>query len=60
MWDRRDQVPDVVIFAGDREWGTGTLAVAGPLPEVTAWLTGRTMGEGLRADGPLPRLAPWL
>jgi maleylpyruvate isomerase len=60
MWDRRDQVPDVVVFAGDREWGTGALAVAGPLPEVTAWLTGRSSGEGLQADGPLPRLAPWL
>jgi maleylpyruvate isomerase len=60
MWDRRDQIPDLAVFAGDREWGTGALAVAGPLPEVTAWLTGRTAGEGLRADGPLPQLAAWL
>ena len=60
MWDRRDQVPDVAVFAGDREWGTGALAVAGPLPEVTAWLTGRSPGTGLEADGPLPALAAWL
>ena len=59
-WDRRDQVPDVAVFAGDREWGTGALAVAGPLPAVAAWLTGRAAGGGLRADGPLPVLAPWL
>ena len=60
MWDRRDQVPDVAVFAGDREWGTGSLAVAGPLPEVTSWLTGRSTGAGLSADGPLPALAAWL
>jgi len=60
MWDRRDQVPDVVLFAGDREWGTGSLAVAGPLPAVTAWVTGRSRGDDLTADGPLPSLAAWL
>jgi maleylpyruvate isomerase len=60
MWDRRDQVPDVAVFAGDREWGTGSLAVAGTLPAVTAWLTGRSDGAGLEADGPLPSLAAWL
>jgi maleylpyruvate isomerase len=60
MWDVRDEVPDVVVFAGDREWGTGALAVSGSLAEVTAWLTGRSSGEGLSADGPLPQLAPWL
>jgi maleylpyruvate isomerase len=60
MWDRRDAVPDVVIFAGDREWGTGALAVSGPLPAVTAWVTGRGSGAGLQADGPLPQLPAWL
>ena len=60
MWDARDVVPDVAVFAGDREWGTGALAVAGSLPAVTAWLTGRSAGEELQADGPLPALAPWI
>ncbi|MFQ1003861.1 maleylpyruvate isomerase family mycothiol-dependent enzyme [Modestobacter sp. SSW1-42] len=60
QWDARDTVPDVALFAGDREWGTGALAVAGTLPAVTAWITGRSDGAGLQADGPLPTLAPWL
>ena len=60
MWDIRDSVPHVALFAGDREWGTGALAVAGTLPAVTAWVTGRSTGEDLRSDGPLPALAPWL
>ena len=60
MWDRRDQVPDVVVFAGDREWGTGTVAVSGPLPAVTGWLTGRSRGEGLEADGGIPEVPAWL
>jgi maleylpyruvate isomerase len=60
MWDVRDEVPDVVVFAGDREWGTGSLAVSGSLAEVTAWLTGRSRGEELQADGELPQLPAWL
>ena len=59
QWDARDVVPDVAVFAGDREWGTGALAVAGSLPDVAAWLTGRGTGEALQADGPLPSLAAW-
>jgi maleylpyruvate isomerase len=58
-WDTRDAVPDVALFAGDREWGTGALAVAGTLPAVAAWITGRGDGADLQADGPLPTLAPW-
>jgi maleylpyruvate isomerase len=60
MWDARQQVPDIAVFAGDREWGSGALAVAGTLPAVVAWLTGRSTGEGLQADGPLPALEVWL
>ncbi len=60
MWDRRDQGPDVVVFAGDREWGTGAVAVSGALPEVTAWVTGRSDGAALTADGALPELPAWL
>jgi maleylpyruvate isomerase len=59
-WDRTDRVPDVVVFADDREWGTGSLAVSGSLPDVAAWLTGRSGGDGLRADGDLPTLPTWL
>ncbi|WP_369134118.1 maleylpyruvate isomerase family mycothiol-dependent enzyme [Modestobacter sp. I12A-02662] len=59
-WDAADRTPDVVLFAGDREWGTGALAVAGPLAAATAWVTGRDAGEDLQADGPLPTLAPWI
>ncbi len=60
MWQRRDAVPDVAVFAGNREWGTGELAVAGSLAAVTAWLTGRSQGEELAADGPLPQLPRWI
>lgn len=60
MWRMRDQEPDVVVIAGDREWGRGPLAVAGPLPAVTAWLTGRSTGQDLKADSALPKLAAWL
>jgi maleylpyruvate isomerase len=60
VWDGRGEAPDVVLFAGDREWGTGALAVAGALPDVTAWVTGRSAGQGLTADGPLPTLPAWL
>jgi maleylpyruvate isomerase len=60
VWDRRGESPDVVVFAGDREWGTGSLGVAGALPAVTAWVTGRGTGDGLTADGPLPALPAWL
>jgi maleylpyruvate isomerase len=59
-WDRNDVIPDVTIFVGDRDWGTGELAVQGSLPDVAAWVTGRSRGEGMRADGPLPELPPWL
>jgi len=59
QWTARGAVPDVVVFAGDREWGAGALAVAGSPADVAGWLTGRAAGEGLRADGPLPDLAHW-
>jgi maleylpyruvate isomerase len=60
MWDRRDEVPDVTVLAGERDWGTGAVSVAGSLPAVTAWLTGRAAGDDLSADGPLPAPAVWL
>jgi maleylpyruvate isomerase len=59
-WERRGETPDVVVFAGDREWGSGAVAVSGPLPAVTGWLTGRSRGEDLAADGDLPELPRWI
>jgi maleylpyruvate isomerase len=59
-WARRGETPDIVLFAGDREWGSGAVAVSGPLPAVTGWLTGRNRGEELAADGDLPDLPRWL
>jgi maleylpyruvate isomerase len=59
-WARRGETPDVVVFAGDHEWGSGAVAVSGPLPAVTGWLTGRSRGEELSADGDLPALPRWL
>ena len=59
-WARRGETPDVVVFAGDREWGSGAVAVSGPLPAVTGWLTGRSRGEGLTADGALPKPPRWI
>ena len=59
-WARRGETPDVVVFAGDREWGSGAVAVSGTLPAVTGWLTGRSRGEELTADGDLPELPRWI
>jgi maleylpyruvate isomerase len=59
-WDRQGEVPALTVFAADRDWGSGGPAVAGSLPDVAGWLTGRTAGEGLRCDGPLPTLPRWL
>jgi len=59
-WHRRGAVPDVTIVADDRQFGTGSLVVAGTLPAATAWVTGRSRGEDLQVDAPLPTLAAWL
>jgi maleylpyruvate isomerase len=49
-----------MVVADDRRWGSGAPAVAGPLPAMAAWLTGRSGGQGLDADGPLPTRPAWL
>ena len=59
-WERAGTDPGVTVFAGDREWGAGGVAVSGPVPAVAGWVLGRTAGEGLRSDGPLPTLPPWM
>jgi maleylpyruvate isomerase len=50
----------MTVFADDRTWGTGAVAVAGSLAAVAGWLTGRIPGTGLEADGGLPALPAWL
>ncbi|WP_409329261.1 maleylpyruvate isomerase family mycothiol-dependent enzyme [Trujillonella humicola] len=59
-WDRRGDTPALTLFADGREWGSGEPAVAGSLPDVAGWVSGRTAGQGLRADGPLPALPRWV
>ena len=47
---------------GDRSWPgpVGTPTVAGTLPDLGWWLSGRGDGEGLTArDGDLPPVAAW-
>lgn len=58
-WGRRGETPELTLFADGREWGAGGPAVAGSLPDVAGWVSGRTAGQGLRADGPLPALPRW-
>ena len=60
MWERRGQAPDVRVFAGDHTWGTGTVAVSGPLASVAGWVTGRDSGAALQIDRGLPGLPAWL
>jgi maleylpyruvate isomerase len=60
MWERRGQVPGVTVFSEGRTWGEGTVAVAGKLGPVAAWVTGRSTGADLDSDGRLPGLPGWL
>jgi maleylpyruvate isomerase len=59
-WAGGGNAPDLVVFAGHREWGSGSVAVSGSLADAAAWLTGRSTGDGLRADGDLPALPAWI
>ncbi|HSY16265.1 MAG TPA: maleylpyruvate isomerase family mycothiol-dependent enzyme, partial [Jatrophihabitantaceae bacterium] len=53
----------IVSEASGREWTLGesrdATVVRGSAPELAAWLTGRSAGQGLRAER-LPDLPPWL
>jgi maleylpyruvate isomerase len=60
MWDRRGQAPGVTVFAGERTWGDGKVAVSGSLAAVAGWVTGRTSAAALETDDPLPELPAWL
>ena len=59
-WQRRDQTPQVTFTAGTGSWGGGPLTVTGDLPDLAAWLTGRSDADRLAADGPAPSLPAWL
>ena len=63
MWARRGTSIDLALAASDagRRWGDeATVTATGPLPDLVAWLTGRTGGESLDFDGPVPDLPTWL
>ena len=59
-WARRGTIPDLILFADGDTWGTGSVTVAGPLAAAAAWVTGRSAGTELTADGALPRLTNWI
>lgn len=59
--------PGLRLVDGAASWslgavGDGSVEVIGPLPELAAWLLGRSAGKVLRADGQkrLPELPAWL
>jgi maleylpyruvate isomerase len=66
----RDDAPSWVLQATDREriWRIGSGAaddltyreVSGKAADLLAWLTGRSSGEGLAAEGVLPEPPPWM
>ena len=59
-WARRDQSSASTVVSGVRTWGDGPVHVAGALPDVAAWVTGRAVPAGLQAAGPLPPLPTWI
>lgn len=59
-WQRRDQMPDVRLTTGAREWGAGPVTVTGDLSGLTAWVSGRASATGLTVDGTPPELPRWL
>lgn len=66
----RDDAPSWLLQATDRErtWRIGPGAaddltyrkVSGKAADLLAWLTGRSTGEGLAAEGVLPDPPPWM
>lgn len=60
MWERRGTHPDITLASGVDRWGTGAVAVSGPLPDLAGWVTGRGGGAAMRTEGRLPDLPPWL
>ena len=61
MWQRRGEMPDVVLASGGRTWGSGSVRLTGPLPALAGWVTGRAGPDGLSTDGaPVPAAPAWL
>jgi maleylpyruvate isomerase len=59
-WQRRHQVPEVRFSTGTREWGAGPVTVTGDLPNLAAWVSGRSPADRLAVDGAPPSLPTWL
>lgn len=59
-WHRRDQSPSVRFTTAARDWGTGPVTVTGDLPDLAAWVTGRSSADRLTATEPPPSLPAWL
>ena len=59
-WHRRDQNPGLAVAGPGRTWGSGPVTVTGPLPDIAAWITGRSGADSVTADGFLPNIPPWL
>lgn len=60
-WQRRGQTPDVRLSGGWRVWGSGTLGIAGRLPDLAAYLTGRGAAAPLTFGGQSAAVLPaWL
>ncbi|MFP5347358.1 MAG: maleylpyruvate isomerase family mycothiol-dependent enzyme [Actinomycetes bacterium] len=53
--------PSLRLAATDLDWTSGTegAEVSGRASDLLAWLTGRSDGEGLRAEHALPQLPAW-
>ncbi len=59
-WRRHNQAPEVGFTTGTRRWGTGPVTVTGDLPDLVAWVTGRSSADRLITDGTPPTLPAWL
>lgn len=56
---RRPDLPPLVVQAPDRTRGADGQVVTGSADALARWLSGRSTGDGVRSDAPLPVLPPW-
>ena len=64
-WVARDDAPPVAVHDVERDLTMtigdgGGVRVEGSSADLALWLTGRSLGTGLQASGPLPAMPPWL